>query len=247
MKMIGLLGGMSWESSALYYAHLNRAVKQRLGGLNSARVLLLSLEFNEIAAWQAQGNWSALRRAMIESAQALERGGAEMLVICSNTMHRLAEEVARALTIPLLHIADITAAAIHAAGARRPLLMATRFTVQDRSYHDRMRERHGLTCDRLPAHDEETVHAIIYNELCQGRVEPGSRRRCLDLVAKARAGGADGLILGCTELAMLLSQGDVDIPVFDTTLLHAQAAVDFALTGSAMADAGESLPGGGLQ
>jgi aspartate racemase len=241
MKTVGLLGGMSWESSALYYAHLNRGVKQRLGGLHSARVLLLSLEFNEIAAWQAQGDWPALRRAMVESAHALEKGGAEILVICSNTMHRLAGDVAGAVTIPLLHIADVTAAAIHAAGVRRPLLMATRFTVQDRTYHDRLRERHGVTCDRLPADGEEAVHAIIYNELCQGRVEASSRRYCLDLIAKAQAEGADGLVLGCTELTMLLSQADVDIPVFDTTLLHAQAAIDFALAGAATAHAGEAL------
>lgn len=241
MKTIGLLGGMSWESSALYYAHLNHGVKQRLGGLNSARVLLLSLEFNEIASWQAQGNWPALRRVMIESAQTLERGGAEIVLICSNTMHRLAEDVAGALTIPLLHIADTAAAAIRAAAVRRPLLMATRYTVQDPTYHDRLRERHGLTCDRLPPSDEEAVHTIIYDELCQGRVEAGSRRHCLELIAKAQAEGADGLILGCTELTMLLSQADIDIPVFDTTLLHAQAAIDMALAGLETANTGEVL------
>lgn len=236
MQTIGLIGGMSWESSAVYYRLINEGVRQRLGALHSAKIVLWSAEFQDIAEKQAAGDWDALLRIMIEGARAAERAGADLLLICSNTMHKLADEVAAAISIPLLHIADIAAASIRRAASRRPLLLATRFTMDEPFYRERLRDRHGIAVARPDAADERDVHDIIYRELCQGVVDPGSKRRCLDIVETAKANGCDGLILGCTELDLLLSAKDVDLPVFDTTALHASAAVDFALAGRTAAN-----------
>jgi aspartate racemase len=240
MQTIGLLGGMSWESSAVYYTLINEGVRARLGGLHSAKVVLWSAEFQGIAAKQAAGDWPALLRIMIDGARALERAGADMLVICTNTMHKLADEVAAAISIPILHIADSTAAAIKRTPSRRPLLLATRFTMDEPFYRGRMKERHGLDLVRPAPEEEWTVHDIIYHELCQGVVEPASKKRCLDIIAAARGRGADGVILGCTELDLLLSQTDSDLPVFDTTALHAAAAVERSLAGYPAAPATRS-------
>lgn len=231
MQTIGLLGGMSWESSAVYYKLINEGVRARLGGLHSAKVVLWSAEFQDVAAKQAAGDWQALLRIMIDGASALERAGADMLVICTNTMHKLADEVAAAISIPIIHIADIAAAAIKRTSSRRPLLLATRFTMEEPFYRGRMLEKHGLDLIRPEPAEEGDVHDIIYRELCQGVVEPASKERCLTIIEAARRRGADGVILGCTELDLLLSQADSDLPVFDTTALHAEAAVERSLAG----------------
>lgn len=232
MQTIGLLGGMSWESSAVYYRLINEGVRTRLGGLHSARIVLWSVEFQDVADKQAAGDWRSLSRLMLDGARALERAGADMLLICTNTMHKLADEVAAAVSIPLVHIADVAAAAIRATPSRRPLLLATRFTMEEPFYRERMLERHGLDLVRPLPEEEHVVHEIIYRELCQGVVEPASKARCLAIIEAARGRGADGVILGCTELDLLLSRADSDMPVFDTTALHAEAAVERALSGS---------------
>jgi aspartate racemase len=232
MQTIGLLGGMSWESSAVYYRLINEGVRNRLGGLHSARIVLWSAEFQDVADKQASGDWHSLLRLMVDGAKALERAGADMLLICTNTMHKLADEVAAAVSIPLVHIADVAAAAIKATPSRRPLLLATRFTMEEPFYRRRMLDRHGLDLLRPTPEEESLVHDIIYSELCRGVVEPISKARCLAVIETARGRGADGIILGCTELDLLLSQADSDMPVFDTTALHAEAAVERALAGT---------------
>ena len=231
MQTIGLLGGMSWESSAVYYKLINEGVRERLGGLHSAKVVLWSAEFQDVAAKQAAGEWAALLEIMIEGARALERAGADLVLICTNTMHKLADEVAAAISIPILHIADIAAAAIKQTPSRTPLLLATRFTMEEPFYRGRMLDRHDLALIRPEPEEERAVHDIIYRELCQGVIQPASKKRCLAIIDKARGRGADGVILGCTELDLLLSQAESDLPVFDTTALHAQAAVELALSG----------------
>ena len=232
MKTIGLIGGMSWESTAVYYRALNELARERLGGLHSARLLLHSFDFADIEALQASGDWAGAGEAMIDAARRLECGGAECLVICTNTMHRLAPEVRAAVDLPLLHIGDATADAVTAAGVSRPLLLATRYTMEQDFYRGRLRER-GIDA-RIPDADDRTVvHDVIYEELCRGTIDAGSRRAWIDIVKREAARGADGVIFGCTEVGLLLSPGDVPVPAFDTTLLHARAAIDFALGRSA--------------
>jgi aspartate racemase len=229
MKTIGLIGGLSWESTAIYYRLLNEAVRRRLGGLHSARLLLWSFDFAEIEALQAGGDWAGAAARMAEAARCLVRGGADCLVICSNTMHRMAAEVEAAGDLPLIHIADATAAAIKVSSSRRPLLLATRYTVEQPFYKGRLRERHGIEAMVPEEADRETVHRIIYEELCRGILRPDSKSAFLDIVGRCQARGADGVIFGCTEIGMILDERDFDIPVFDTTLLHAEAAIAFAV------------------
>lgn len=229
MKTIGLIGGMSWESTVTYYQLLNRMARQRLGGLHSARLLMWSFDFAEIEALQAVGDWDAATIAMCEAAGNVEKGGAECLLICTNTMHRMADAVQASVNIPLIHIADATAIAIKRTNVQTPLLLATRYTMEQNFYKGHLADRHGVAVAVPDDAGRTLVHDIIYNELCQGVVSPVSKKHYLDVVNAARGGGADGIILGCTEVGMLLSQSDFDIPVFDTTMLHAQAAMDFAL------------------
>ena len=228
MKTIGLIGGMSWESTATYYRALNELARERLGGLHSAKLLLHSFDFAEIEALQASGDWAGAADAMIDAARRLERGGAECLVICTNTMHKLAPDVRRAVGLPLLHIGDATADAVLAAGVARPLLLATRYTMEQDFYRGRLRER-GIEARIPDAHDRGVVHDVIYDELCRGVIDDGSRRAWLDVVRRGVERGADGVIFGCTEVGLLLSPGELPVPAFDTTLLHARAAIDFAL------------------
>ena len=228
MKTIGLIGGLSWESTAIYYRLLNEAVRRRLGGLHSARLLLWSFDFAEIEALQAEGDWAGAGAQMAEAARCLARGGADCLVICSNTMHRMAAEVEAAGDLPLIHIADATAAAISASASRRPLLLATRYTMEQPFYKGRLSERHGIEAMVPEEADRETVHRIIYEELCRGIIRPESKAAYLEIVGRCRARGADGVIFGCTEIGMIIAARDFDIPVFDTTLLHAEAAIAFA-------------------
>ena len=229
MKTLGLIGGMSWESTAIYYRLLNEGVQRRRGGLHSAKLLLHSVDFAEIAARQAAADWEALTGMMVEAAQRLARGGADALVICTNTMHKCAPAIAQAVALPIVHIADATAAAIKLSAARRPGLIATRYTMQQDFYRGHLRERHGIETLVPDEAGRDRVHGIIYEELCRGLVRPESKAACLGEVAALQARGADGLILGCTEICMLLSQADFAMPVFDTTAIHAEAALDFAL------------------
>jgi aspartate racemase len=228
MKTIGLLGGMSWESSRHYYELINLGVKQRLGGLHSAALLLYSVDFAPIAELQAQDRWDEAGEVLASAAEALERGGADFLVLATNTMHRVAEHIARRVRLPLLHIADPTAAAVRARGLRRVGLLATRFTMEQAFYRERLEREHGLVVAIPAEEDRRLVHQVIYDELCLGRVDPSSRDRFRRIADDLVRGGAEGIILGCTEIMMLLGQADVPVPVFDTTALHAAAAVELA-------------------
>jgi aspartate racemase len=228
-QVIGLIGGMSWESSAEYYRIVNERVRDRLGGLASARCLMWSFDFAEIEALQQSGDWDAATARMIEAAQRLERGGADFLLICTNTMHRMADAVQAAVGLPLLHIADPTAARIKAAGLRRVGLLGTAFTMEQDFYKGRLARRHGLEVLVPEDADRATIHRIIYEELVQGRVEPASRAAYRDVIARLVARGAEAVILGCTEIMLLVRAEDSAVPLFDTTTLHAEAAVDRAL------------------
>jgi aspartate racemase len=233
MKTLGLIGGMSWESTAIYYRLMNEMVRERLGGLHSAKLLLWSFDFAEIAERQHSGDWSGAAAMMIDAARRLEAGGAEALVICTNTMHRMADDVQAAVSIPLIHIADATAEAMKRAGVSRPILLATRFTMEQDFYKGRLAGRHAIEAVVPDEAGRDTVHRIIYDELVRGIVSPVSKAAYLDEVARLRAANTvDGLIMGCTEITMLIGQDDFDIRVFDTTRIHAEAAVAFALAGT---------------
>lgn len=229
MRTLGLIGGLSWESTSLYYQLMNRIARARLGGRHSARLVIWSLDFAPIAAMQAAGLWDEATAVMVEAARRCEAAGAEALVICANTMHRMADDVAASVAIPLIHVADATAAALAQAGARRPLLLATRYTMEQTFYRDRLR-RGGVEA-LVPAEpDRARLNAIIYNELVLGRFKLASKEALVEIAASAvRGEGADAVILGCTELGLILTPDDLPVPVFDTTELHANAAMDWAL------------------
>jgi|SRR5579885_1878323 len=220
---------MSWESTTLYYQLLNRIARERLGGQHSAKLILWSVDFAPIAALQSAGLWDEATMIMIDAARRLEQAGAQGLVICANTMHRMAEEVAAAVEIPLVHVADATAQAIRAAGVQKPLLMATRYTMEQPFYRDRLR-RNGVEAVIPPEPDRERLHAIIFDELVQGRFKRASKQAFVAMVESAMRGdGIDAVILGCTEFGLLVAPDDLPLPVFDTTELHASAAMAFAL------------------
>jgi len=219
---------MSWESTVTYYQLLNRMARERLGGLHSAEILMWSFDFAAIEALQAAGDWAGATSRMTDVAQRLERGGAECLLICTNTMHKMADEVSAAVDIPLLHIADVTASAIKINGANKPLLLATRYTMEQDFYTQRLRD-HGVDVVIPEDEDRTTVHDIIYQELCQGIVQKTSKQRYIDIVNSMTTDRVDSLIFGCTEVGLLISSEDFSIPCFDTTTLHAQAAIDFAI------------------
>ena len=228
MATIGLIGGMSWESTAVYYRLLNEGVRERGGGLHSADVLLHSLDFAPIAEMQAKGDWAAAGAALAESARRLERAGASCLLLCTNTMHKVADQITAATRLPFLHLADVTARAVLASGARRPLLLATRFTMEQNFYRGRL-QAFGVEALVPQPQERDEVHRIIYEELCRGRIEPASRERYRAIVERAvREEGGDGVILGCTEIGLLVSQDDFAVPAFDTTALHVAAALDYA-------------------
>ena len=230
MKTIGMIGGMSWESSVEYYRLINRGVRARLGGLHSAESLMYSVDFAEIEALQNAGDWAAAADRMIDAARRLQAGGADFLVICTNTMHKLADAVEAAVTIPLLHIADATGARVQAAGISRVGLLATRFTMEESFYSGRLRDRFGLDVRVPDAADRAVVHDVIYSELCAGIVNERSRARYREIGRNLIEQGAQGLILGCTEIGLLVDQSHFEVPVFDTTRIHAEAAVEAALT-----------------
>jgi aspartate racemase len=229
MKVIGLIGGMSCESTAHYYARLNERVRDALGGLHSAEILMRSVDFAPIAQMQAEGRWQEAGARLAGIAGRLEEAGAEVIVLATNTMHKVAEAIEAAIDIPFLHIADATAARIREAGRRRPAIMATRFTMEQDFYTGRLREKFSLEAITPDEADRARVHQIIYDELCVGRVSETSRTAFVDVAGRLKAKGADCLVLGCTEVGMLLNEGNSPLPIFDTTLIHADAAVDFAL------------------
>jgi aspartate racemase len=231
MKTIGLIGGMSWESSLEYYRYINEAVKTRLGGLHSAKCLLYSLDFAEVEAYQASGQWEDAARLLSAAAQGLERLGADCLVLCTNTMHIVADAIQASVSIPMLHIADATGSRIRAAGLRSVGLLGTRFTMEEAFYKDRLVERFGLAVLTPDAAGRREVDRVIYEELVLGKIEAASRKRYLEIVEGLAAAGAQGVILGCTEIGLLVQQGDSRIPLFDTARLHAEAAVEFADSG----------------
>lgn len=234
MKTIGLIGGMSWESTVPYYCQINETVKQRLGGLHSARIVLYSVDFHDIERLQLAGDWPAAGAILAGAARALEAAGADLLVLCTNTMHKVAADIEAAVAIPLLHIADPTAAEIRRAGHSVVGLLGTRFTMEQAFYRDRLSERHGLRVVVPAAADRETVHRIIYEELCLGLVQAESRLAYRSIMAQLVAQGAQAIILGCTEISLLVTQDDAAVPLFDTTAIHARAAAQAALAEPAL-------------
>jgi aspartate racemase len=233
MKTIGLIGGMSWESTTSYYQIINREIGRRLGGLRSARLLLSSLDFEEVVARQKAGAWDELAALLADAARGLERAGAECLLIGTNTMHCVAAEVQAAVAIPLLHIADVASAAIRDAGCRAVALLGTRYTMEQPFYVAHL-ARHGIACVLPDEAGRAEVHRVIFDELCKGDFNARSRIRLARIVERQVERGAEAVVLGCTELSLTLTKADVAVPLFDTTALHALAAVDFAL-GSARA------------
>ncbi|ALN83380.1 putative aspartate/glutamate racemase [Lysobacter capsici] len=223
-KTLGLLGGMSWESTLPYYRVINETVRERLGGLHSARLLLYSVDFAEVERLQHAGDWDAAGALLGRAARSLRDGGAELLVICTNTMHKVADAVETASGLPLLHIADPTGAAIRAAGLTKIGLLGTRFTMEQAFYRQRLIERHGLDVIVPDDDGRELVHKVIYEELCLGRIRDESREAYRRIIAELAARGAQGVILGCTEIGLLIGPADVEVPLFDTTALHARAA-----------------------
>ena len=229
MKIIGLIGGMSWESTVPYYRQINETVKQRLGGLHSAKIILYSVDFHEIERLQHAGDWDAAGAKMAEAAQALERAGADFLVLCTNTMHKVAAAIEGAVGIPLLHIADPTADEIKKTGLTTIGLLGTRFTMEQAFYKDRLRDQHGLQILTPEQEDRELVHRIIYEELCLGKVNETSRADYRRVIAGLIAQGAQAIILGCTEISLLIGAEDSPVPLFDTTAIHARSAAGLAL------------------
>lgn len=228
-RLIGMLGGMSWESSAEYYRLANELVRARCGGLSSARLLLHSVDFAPIERHQAQGDWPAAGQVLAEAAAGLEAGGAELLVLCTNTMHQVAGAIEAAVTIPLLHIGDVTAAAVARTGCVRVGLLATSYTMEQPFLRDRLAS-HGLTVIVPDAPDRALVHRVIYDELCLGVVSDRSRRAFTEVIARLVAAGAEGIVLGCTEIELLIGQRDSPVPVFPTTRLHVEAAIEAAFS-----------------
>lgn len=229
MKMIGILGGMSWESSTTYYRTINQAVKQRLGGLASARLILYSYNFDEIESRQRSGAWEELTEIMISGAKSLQAAGADCVIIATNTMHKMADNVAAAIDIPFLHIVDGTAEAIKNANMSRVGLLGTRFTMEEEFYPGRFRNKHGIDIVIPEESDRQLIHDVIFGELCAGKIEMLSREQVLRIINDLAAHGAEGVILGCTEIGLLVKPEDVSVPLFDTTIIHANMAVDWAL------------------
>jgi aspartate racemase len=229
MKTIGLIGGMSWESSAQYYRLINEETKRRLGGHHNARSVMVTVDFAEVEQLQHVGDWDRLRGLTAEAARQVERGGADVVVLCTNTMHKLADSISDAVAIPLLHIADATAAEIRRSGTKRVGLLGTRFTMEEPFYKDRMRDRFDIEVLTPSTEARQVVHDVIYRELCHGRIRDESRATYREIIAELGARGAEAVVLGCTEIGLLISAQDSELPVFDTTVIHTRAAVDFAL------------------
>lgn len=230
MKTIGLIGGMSWESTVPYYRLINETIKERLGGLHSAKVILYSVDFHEVEQLQRAGDWETAGVLLANAARSLEAAGADFLVLCTNTMHKVAPSIETAVTIQLFHIADPTATEVKRAGHATVGLLGTRFTMEEPFYRDRLREGHGLRVIVPNAQERDSIHRIIYDELCLGLVLPESRSEFQRVIAGLASQGAEAIILGCTEISLLVSQQDTKFPLFDTTAIHARAAAEAALT-----------------
>ncbi|MGF6887018.1 aspartate racemase [Nocardia sp. GAS34] len=239
MRIIGLIGGMSWESTAEYYRLLNELTRERLGGLHSSRCIVYSVDFAEIERMQVAGEWERAGQVLAEAAKALEAAGAELLLICTNTMHKVADQVTYAVSVPLLHLADTTAAAVRTAGRTTVGLLGTAFTMEQDFYRGRLAER-GLEVLIPGPADRDMVHRVIYDELCQGIIRPESRAAYRRVIDELVSRGAEGVILGCTEIELLIRPDDSTVPVFPTTRLHAEAAVAAAL--GTTATTGEPVP-----
>ncbi|MFA5994170.1 MAG: aspartate/glutamate racemase family protein [Parcubacteria group bacterium] len=229
MKTIGLIGGMSWESSLEYYRIINEQIKEKLGGLHSAKSLMYSVDFDEIEKLQHQGNWDEATKLMIDAAQRLEKGGADFVVICTNTMHKMAEDVQHNIQIPLLHIADATAEKIKKAGLKKIGLLGTKFTMEEDFYKGRLINKYGLEVVIPDDQDRQIVHDVIYNELCLGGINQSSKDQFIGIINKLVDNGAEAVILGCTEIPLLVQQKDVAVRLFDTTRIHAESAVELSL------------------
>ena len=230
MKTIGMIGGMSWASTVSYYTAVNEGVKEALGGFHSAKVFLYSVDFEEVEAFQSRGDWLGAAALLGDAAVSVEAAGADFLMICTNTMHKVAPQVEARLTIPLLHIADATAEALVVDGVTRVGLLGTRFTMEEDFYKGRLKEAHGLDVLIPDEKAREDVHRIIFSELCQGQVKETSRLRYLEVIQELSDAGAEAVILGCTEIALLVNQGDTPVSLYDTTAIHAAAAVTLAVS-----------------
>jgi aspartate racemase len=229
VKTIGLIGGMSWESSIEYYRIINETAKTKLGGLHSAKSIMYSVDFGEIEPLQNQGRWEEAAQLMVAAGQSLERAGADFVVLCTNTMHKLADEIQGNIRIPLLHIADATAQKVKAAGLRKIGLLGTRFTMEQDFYKGRLIDKHDLEVLTPDGPEREAIHRVIYDELCQGIVKQASREKYLTIMQELVQAGAEGIILGCTEIELLVHDGDSPVPLFPTAKIHAIAAVEYAL------------------
>ena len=230
MKTIGLLGGMSWESTALYYQSINQGIKAGLGGLNSAKICMVSVNFDEIEKLQHQGKWDETGVILGNAAQSVEAGGADFLLICTNTMHKVAPEIEASISIPILHIADATANRLLADGVKRVGLLGTRFTMEQDFYKNRLTEKFGIEVLVPNDTDRTVVHEVIYNELCLGETKADSKSQYLEIVARLHEQGAEAVIMGCTEITLLINQQDTNVPLYDTTAIHAEEAVTLALS-----------------
>ncbi|MEE4311841.1 MAG: aspartate/glutamate racemase family protein [candidate division KSB1 bacterium] len=229
MKTIGLIGGMSWESTVSYYKAINEGVKARLGGLHSAKICMVSVDFHEIEIMQHRGDWDATSNILVKAARSVEAGGADFLLICTNTMHKVAPQIEAAVTIPVLHIADATAEKLKTDGISRVGLLGTRFTMEQEFYKDRIKDKFDI--DVLIPNDQERdiIHSIIYDELCLGKIESESREQYIGIIEALHAKGAQAVILGCTEIALLVQQEHTEVSLYDTAAIHAAAAVDMSL------------------
>jgi len=229
MKTIGLIGGMSWESSIEYYRIINETVRERLGGLHSAKSVMYSVDFFEMEELQHQGRWGEATGLMIAAARCVENGGADFVIICTNTMHKMAEEVEKNISIPLLHIADVTGNRLKAHGLGKVGLLGTKFTMEEDFYKRRLIEKQGLDVVIPKKRDRDKIHSIIYDELCLGKIRPSSKGKYIAVIDSLVSHGAEGIILGCTEIGLLIRERDSPVPLFDTTKIHAVAAVEYAL------------------
>jgi len=229
MKTIGLIGGMSWESSLEYYRIINETVKEKLGGFHSAKCLMYSVDFAEVEKLQRQGKWDEATALMIDAAQRVKKGGADFVVICTNTMHKMAEEVQSSINIPLLHLADVTAERIKAQGLKKVGLLGTKFTMEEDFYKGRLIKKHGLEVMIPDDEEREVINNILYNELCMGEIKKISKDKFKKIIDNLVLKGAEGIILGCTEIPLLIDKEDYEIPLFDTTRIHAEEAVEYAL------------------
>jgi aspartate racemase len=229
MKTIGLIGGMSWESSIEYYRMINESVREKLGGLHSARVVMFSFDFDEIVRLQKADNWDRATELLSQAARALETAGADVILICTNTMHKIAADVKESTSIPLLHIASATGVQVQKQGIKKIGLLGTRFTMEQSFYKGILTDEFAFEVIVPDENDRVVIHDIIFNELCRGKILMESRAKYLTIINSLKARGAEGIILGCTEIGLLVHDNDVDLPIFDTTRIHAEAAVDFAL------------------